>query len=212
MKPSSLQKKIRVMLVEDHVLVRVGVTCTLSVEPDMEIVSEVVDGKHAVDEYRKHLPDVVVLDLRLPGMDGVEVMKTLRHEFGSVKCLFLSSYDGGDEITRAMQQGACGYVLKSMASEHLLEGIRTVYAGGRYVLSEIADRMKNRAYAELSARELEILHQIALGKSNKEIASAFSLVEGTVKGHVTNILLKLGATDRTQAIVLAVQRGIMTLN
>jgi DNA-binding NarL/FixJ family response regulator len=211
MKPTESLRKIRVMLVEDHVLVRVGLACTVNVEEDMEIVAEAADGWQAVEAYRKHRPDVVILDLRLPGMDGIEVMKALQRESGAVRCIFLSSYEGGDEITRAMQLGARGYVLKSMASENLLAGIRAVYAGERYVLREIAGRMKNRIDSDLSPRELEILHQIALGKSNKEIAAAFDLVEGTVKGHVTNILAKLRAMDRTQAIVFAVQRGIITL-
>lgn len=210
MKPGK-PEKIRVMLVEDHVLVRVGLTCTINVEEDMEIVAELADGRQAVAEYEKHRPNVVILDLRLPGIGGVEVMKSLQHQFGAVKCIFLSSYEGGDEITRAMKMGAWGYVLKSMASEHLLKGIRAVHAGERYVLREIAGRMKSKAEANLSPRELEILHQIVRGKSNKQIAATFDLVEGTIKGHVTNILAKLGAADRTQAIVFALQRGIITL-
>ena len=199
------------MLVEDHVLVRVGITCIVNAEPDMEIVVELGSGHEATQNYQKYSPDVVVLDLRMPGSDGVEVMKKLQQEFGRVKCLILSSYDGADEITRAMQQGACGYILKSMASEHLLAAIRSVHAGGRYVLQEISDRMKRATYADLSARELEVLRLIASGKSNKEIAAVFDVVEGTIKGHVTNILAKLGALDRTQAIVLAVKRGIINL-
>lgn len=212
MRLNSPTRKIRVMLVDDHVLVRVGLTCTINAEKDIEIVAEAINGRRTLEEYRKHRPDVVVLDLRLPDMDGVEAMKLLQQEFGEVKCIFLSSYGGGDEIARAMQLGGKGYVLKSMASQHLIKGIRAVYAGDLYVLEEIASRVKKRIEAELTSRELDILHQIALGKSNKEIAVAFNLVEGTVKGHVTNILLKLGAVDRTQAIVIAIQRGIITLN
>jgi DNA-binding NarL/FixJ family response regulator len=211
MKPLNPQRKIRIMLVEDHVLVRMGLISATNIEPDMEVVAEVEDGRQAVEIFRKHLPDVVVLDLRMPGMDGIEIMRALRGEFGPVRILVLSSFGGGDDITRAMQEGACGYLVKGMGLEHLLEGIRTVHAGGQYLPREIASRMTERINSELSVRELEVLRSVAKGMSNKEIASALGIVEGTVKAHITNILTKLGAADRTQAMAIAMKRQILQL-
>jgi DNA-binding NarL/FixJ family response regulator len=211
MKPFSFQGKIRIMLVEDHVLVRMGLISATNIEPDMEVVAEVEDGRQAVESFRKHSPDVVVLDLRMPGMDGIEIMRALRSEFGPVRILVLSSYGGGDDVACAMQEGASGYVVKGMGLENLLEGIRTVHAGGQYLPREIAGRMTERINSELSSRELEVLRSIARGRSNKEIASALGIVEGTVKAHVTNILIKLGAADRTQAMTVAVKRQILQL-
>jgi DNA-binding NarL/FixJ family response regulator len=211
MKPSNPPGKIRIMLVEDHVLVRMGLISATNIEPDMEVVAEVEDGRQAAESFRKHAPDVVVLDLRMPGIDGIEIMRTLRSEFGPVRILVLSSYGGGDDVTRAMQEGASGYVIKGMGLEHLLEGIRTVHSGGQYLPREIAHRMTERINSELSSREREVLQSIARGRSNKEIASDLGIVEGTVKAHVTNILTKLGAVDRTQAMTVAVKRQILQL-
>jgi DNA-binding NarL/FixJ family response regulator len=203
--------KIRIMLVEDHVLVRMGLVSATNIEPDMEVVAEIEDGRQAVESFRKHSPDVVVLDLRMPGIDGIEIMRALRSEFGPVRVLVLSSYGGGDDITRAVQEGASGYIVKGMGLEHLLEGIRTVHAGGQYFPPEVANRMTERINSELSAREMDVLRLITKGKSNKEIASTLGIVEGTVKAHVTGILIKLGAADRTQAMAIAMKRQIVQL-
>ena len=211
MKPPNPQGKIRIMLVEDHMLVRMGLVSATNNEPDMEVVAEVDDGRQAVESFRKHAPDVVVLDLRMPGMDGIEIMRALRSEFGPVRVVVLSSYGGGGDVARAMQEGASGYVVKGMGLEHLLQGIRTVYSGGQYLPREIANRMTERIESELSPRELEVLQSVARGRSNKEIASDLGIVEGTVKAHVTNALTKLGAADRTQAIAVAVKRQILQL-
>ena len=211
MKPSNPEGKIRTMLVEDHVLVRMGLVSAANSEPDLEVVAEVEDGWQAIDMFRKHSPDVVVLDLRLPGIDGIEILRALRREFRPVRVLVLSSYGGGDDVARALQEGASGYVVKGMGLEHLLEGIRKVHAGEKYIPREIACRMTERFDSELSSRELEVLQSIAKGRSNREIALDLGIVEGTVKAHVTSILTKLGAADRTQAMTAAVKRQILQL-
>ena len=200
------------MVVEDHVLVRMGLVSAANTEPDIEVVAEVDDGRQVLDIYRKHSIDVVVLDLRMPGMDGIEIIRMLRSEFNAVRILVLSSYGGGDDISRAMQAGASGYLVKGMDLEFLLEGIRTVYGGKQYLPPEISKRMTERINSDISLRELEVLRLIAKGKSNKEIAAHLCIVEGTVKAHLTNIFTKLGAVDRAQAMAIAIQRQILQLD
>lgn len=205
-------RKIRIMVVEDHVLVRMGLVSASNAEPDIEVVAEVDDGRQAMETFRTHRPDVVVLDLRMPGIDGIEIIRAFRSEFGPVRILVLSSYGGGDDITRAMQAGASGYIVKGMGLEHLLQGIRTIHAGGQYLLPEISNRMTERINSDLSLRELEVLRLIAGGKSNKEIAVHLGIVEGTVKAHLTHIFTKLGAADRAQAMAIAIKRQILQLD
>lgn len=212
MKSSPANRKIRIMIVEDHVLVRMGLVSAANNEPDMEVVAEVEDGRQVIDSFRSHQVDVVVLDLRMPGIDGVEITRALRNQFGAVRILMLSSYGGGDDIARAMQAGASGYIVKGMALEHLLEGIRKVHAGEQYLPPDISSRMTERMGSDISAREVEVLRLIAKGKSNKEIASHLGIVEGTVKAHLANIFGKLGAADRAQAIAIAIQRQILQLD
>lgn len=211
MKSSPVSPKIRIMVVEDHVLVRMGLVSAANNEPDIEVVAEVEDGRQAVDTFRACRADVVVLDLRLPGIDGIEVIRALRNEFGPVRILVLSSYSGGDDITRAMQAGASGYIVKGMALEHLLGGIRAVHAGGQFLPPEISSRMTDRLDSAISSREVEVLRLIARGKSNKEIATHLGIVEGTVKAHLTHIFTKLGAADRAEAIAIAIKRQILQL-
>ena len=203
--------KIRLMLVDDHVLMRMGLVSATAVEPDMKVVCEIEDGKEAVEAFRTHRPDVVIVDLRLPGMDGIEIIKALRNEFGSVRILVFSNYGAGDDVARAIQAGASGYVVKDMPLEKLLEAIRTVFAGKLYLPPEIAGRLTGRIQSQLSDRELEVLRLIARGLSNKEIASRIGIVEGTVKAHVTNIFQKLGAVDRTSAVTIAMKRNLLQL-
>jgi DNA-binding NarL/FixJ family response regulator len=203
--------KIRIMLVEDHILMRMGLVSATRIEPDMVVVAEAEDGRQAMELFRKHKPDVTIVDLRLPGMDGIEVIKALRQESPDAKILVLTSYGGGDDVSRAIQNGASGYVMKNMPLERVLEAVRVVQAGGQYIPREIAGRMSERIHSELSARELEVLRLIGKGRSNKEIASALGIVEGTVKAHVTNIFSKLGAVDRTQALTIAMKRQILQL-
>lgn len=200
------------MVVEDHVLVRMGLVLAANSEPDIEVVAEVANGRQALEQFRSQPVDVVVLDLRLPDADGAAIVKTLRGQFGPVRILMLSSYGSGDDITRAMQAGASGYVVKGMPLETILEGIRTVHAGGQYLPADIANRMLGRASTDISTRELEVLRLIAQGKSNKEIATHLNIVEGTVKAHLSHIFTKLGAADRAQAISIAIKRQLLQLD
>jgi len=205
------QTRIRILLVEDHILMRMGLVSATRNEPDMVVVAETEDGRQALEAFRQHRPDVVILDLRLPGMDGLELIKALRQEAAEVRIVVLSSYGGGDDVFRAVQNGASGYVMKSMPLEQVLEAVRVVHQGGQFFPREIASRMSQRIHSDLSSRELEVLRLIAQGRSNKEIASALGIVEGTVKAHVTNIFNKLGAVDRTHAITIAMKRQIIQL-
>jgi DNA-binding NarL/FixJ family response regulator len=212
MKAESLNtKKIRLMLVEDHILMRMGLVSATRIEPDMVVVAEVDDGRKVVESYRKHKPDVILLDLRLPGMGGIQVIKALCQESPDVRVVVLSSYGGGDDVTTAIQAGASGYVLKNMPLQQVLEAVRVVHLGGQYIPREIASRLSQRLHSDMSTREIEVLRLIAQGRSNKEIATELGIVEGTVKAHVTNIFGKLGAVDRTQAITIAVKRQILQL-
>ena len=208
---SKSERRIRIMLVEDHILMRMGLVSATLIEPDLVVVAEAEDGRQALENFRKYKPDVTIVDLRLPGMDGVELITALRQENPDAKILVLTSYGGGDDISRAIKSGASGYVMKNMPLERVLEAVRVVHAGGQYIPAEIAARMSQRIHSDLSTRELEVLRLIGKGRSNKEIGSALGIVEATVKAHVTNIFEKLGAVDRTQAITIAVKRQIIQL-
>ncbi len=211
-RPAAPPKKIRILLVDDHAVIRMGLTTAAGDAPDMEVVAGVETGREAVDAFRRLRPDVVVLDLRLHGMGGIETMQALREEFKDVRILIFSSFAKGEEIFRAMKAGAAGFVLKDMPLERLLEAIRIVHRGEQYMPPEIAMRVGERLLAQLSPREIEILHLLARGRSNKEIAAQLGVVEGTVKIHITNIFSKLGVNDRTQALIEAVKRGIVQID
>ncbi len=200
------------MLVDDHILMRMGLASATNNEPDMCVVAEAEDGVEAIEAYRQHQPDVVILDLRMPRRNGIETIGVLRREFSAARILVLSNYSSGDEVASAIQAGARGYAVKDMPLDALLDAIRRVHAGEQFVPTEIARRLAGRMLSQLSNRELEVLALIGKGKSNKEVAAALHLVEGTVKVHVTNILSKLGVADRTQAILAAVKRGILQLD
>jgi DNA-binding NarL/FixJ family response regulator len=199
------------MLVDDHMAIRMGLMTAMSDTPDMEVVADVEDGREAIDAYRRLRPDVVVLDLRMQGMNGIETIRTLREEFGRVRILIFSNYAKGDEVYQAMKAGAAGIVVKEMALDRLLDAIRTVHAGEQYVPPQVAMRIGERMLAQLSPREMEVLTLVAKGLSNKEIAAQLGLVVGTVKIHVANIFSKLGVSDRTHALVTAVKRGIIDI-
>jgi DNA-binding NarL/FixJ family response regulator len=203
--------KIRIMLVDDHIVMRMGLATAASGEPDMEVVAEAENGIEAIQAYQIHRPDVVVLDLRMPKKNGVETIQLLREKFGPVRVLVFSNYAGGDEVFQAFKAGAAGFVTKEMALERLLEAIRTVHAGEQYIPAEISVRMNGRVLSHLSNRELEVLALVAKGLSNKEIGAQLHVVEGTIKVHLKNILAKLNVNDRTQAILVAMKRGIIHL-
>ncbi|MBK8479120.1 MAG: response regulator transcription factor [Opitutaceae bacterium] len=211
MNSTAKRAKIRILLVDDHIVMRMGLATAAGGEPDMKVVAEAEDGLEAIEAYRTHRPDVVVLDLRMPKRNGIETIQLLRDEFGPVRILVFSNYAGGDEVFQAFKAGASGFVAKEMALERLLEAIRRVNAGEQYLPPEIAMRMNGRVISQLSSRELEVLALVAKGLSNKEVGAALAIVEGTIKVHLKNILAKLNVSDRTQAILVAVKRGIIRL-
>jgi len=211
MQSSLKPAKIRIMLVDDHIVMRMGLATAAGGEPDMEIVAEAGNGLEAIQAYVVHRPDVVVLDLRMPKKNGIETIHQLREEFGPVRVLVFSNYAGGDEVFQAFKAGARGFVTKEMSLERLLEAIRCVHAGEQYIPSEISMRMNGRVLSNLSTRELEVLALVAKGLSNKEVGASLNIVEGTIKVHLKNILAKLHVSDRTQAILVAVKRGIIHL-
>lgn len=204
-------QKIRILLVDDHIVLRMGLAQAANDAPDMEVVGEAENGEDAVKVYRACRPDVVVLDVRMPKHGGLETIQMLKAEFGALKVLVFSNYASGDEALQAFQAGALGFVVKDMPLERLLEGIRRVHQGEQYIPAEIAARMSRRVVSQLSKREYEVLSLVAKGLSNKEIAAELHLVEGTVKVHLTNILSKLQVSDRTQAILTAIKRGIINV-
>lgn len=208
----SKDKPIRILIADDHFVVRMGLAALINTQPDMTVVAEATDGQQAVKLFRQHRPDIALLDLRMPEMNGIEAIVAIRSEFPDARLIVLSSYDGDEDIYRALQAGARGYLLKNMLREGVLETIRTVHAGLRRIPEEVAARLAERMSRDpLTAREMEVLELIVRGKSNKEIAHALKITEGTVKIHVNNILNKLGVTDRTQAAIFALKHGLVHL-
>jgi len=203
--------KIRILLVDDHIVMRMGLATAANGESDMEVVAEAENGLEAIQAYQTHRPDIVVMDLRMPKANGIETIQRLRDQFGTVGILVFSNYAGGDVVFQAFKAGASGFVTKEMPLERLLEAIRRVHAGEQYIPPEISMRMNGRIFSNLSARESEVLALVAKGLSNKEIGAQLNIVEGTIKVHLKNILSKLGVSDRTQAILVAVKRGIIRL-
>lgn len=206
-------KPIRILVVDDHFMVRMGLSSSLNVEPDIEVVAEAGSGEMAIEAYRKHRPSLVMMDLRLPGMSGTECTAALMREFPDARILVLSTHSGEEEIYRAMQAGARGYVVKSIHREELLRAVREVYRGGQYVDPIVASHLAERKYhRSLSSREVDVLRLVAKGFGNREIASKLNIAEVTVKLHVSHMLEKLGVNDRTQAATVALQRGIIFLD
>ncbi len=205
-------RPIRILLADDHIVVRLGLVSIIHSKPDMRVVAEAVSGEQAIELYRLHRPDLVLIDLRMPGMDGVEAMRAIRAEFREARFLVLTTYRRDEDIYRALTAGASGYILKSASSDELISAIRAVAQGQRYIPPAIAARLAERMpILELSARELDVLRLICKGFANKEIASRLGIAEHTVKNHVANILDKMGAEDRTQAAVYALERGLVEL-
>ncbi|MGO8697927.1 MAG: response regulator [Limisphaerales bacterium] len=206
------KEKIRVMVVDDHFVVRMGLSGSINVEPDMEVIAEASTGELAVTAYRQHRPDIVLMDLRLPGMSGVEATRSICREFPGAAVLMVSTHDGEEDIYRSLQAGARTYLLKTAARNELIDTIRAVHAGERSISPAVGARLAERMmHPELTAREIDVLRLVVKGKSNKEIASDLSIAEVTVKLHVGHILMKLSVNDRTQAATTALQRGIVHL-
>jgi two-component system NarL family response regulator len=179
----------------------------------MTVVAEAANGRQALEFFRQHRPDVTLMDLRMPEMDGIEAITAIRKEFPDSRFIVLTTFDGDEDIYRALQAGARSYLLKDMLQDGLIEAIRAVHAGQRRIPAQVANRLAERMdRTELTSRELEVLRLIVEGKSNKEIAAQLSIAEGTVKIHINNILSKLGVTDRTQAATFALKRGIIHLD
>jgi DNA-binding NarL/FixJ family response regulator len=207
-----LTEPIRILVVEDHNVVRQGLVALIKTVPDMNVVAEAADGAEAVELFRKHRPDVTLMDLRLPRMSGVDAIKTIRGEFPTARVIVLTTFDGDENIFRALQAGARGYLLKDMFGDELMEAIRTVHGGKTRIPPEIAQRLAERMGGpSLTNRELEVLGLIVSGKSNRDIGNELGISEATVKTHINNILSKLGVSDRTQAATTAIQRGIVAL-
>ena len=206
-------KPIRILVVDDHFMVRMGLSSSLSVEPDIEVVAEAGSGEAALDAYRAHRPSLVMMDLRLPGMSGADCTRALIREFPDACILMVSTHSGEEEIYRAMQAGARGYVVKSIVREELLRAVREVHRGRHYldpiVASQLAERQSHRS---LSTREIDVLRLVAKGFGNKEIAGMLNIAEVTVKLHVSHVLEKLEVKDRTQAATVAIRRGIISLD
>ena len=204
--------QIRIMLVDDHFLVRMGLLGTLGAEEDMTVVAEAENGSEAVSQFRRARPDVTLMDLRLPGMDGIESTVAIRREFPKARIIVLSTFDGDEDIYRALEAGAAGYLLKEIQREDLLRAIRDVHRGNRCLPPRVAARLAQRPVGcDLTTRELDVLERIVGGMSNRQIGEALTISEGTVKTHVNSILSKLGVSDRTQATVAAIDRGIVHL-
>src|SRR3984957_414835 len=198
---------IQIMVVDDHHIVRQGLVALIGTIPDMKVVAEAADGVQAVELYRKNHPDVTLMDLRLPNKNGVDAITEIRREFPAARVIVLTTFDGDDDIYRALQAGAKGYLLKGMNADELTEAIRVVHAGKSRIPAVVAERLAERMGGpSLTGRELEVLKRIVSGRSNKEIASDLFISEATVKTHINSILSKLGVSDRTQPGKRALQR------
>ena len=204
--------KIRILIADDHFVVRIGLIALVNMEPDMEVVGEASDGAQALAIFEKLQPDLTLMDLRMPGKDGIQATLEIRGKFPTARILMLTTYDGDDDIHRALQAGAQGYVLKNSTRESLVPALRSVAAGERWIPKDIASRLASRkTFEELTPREIEVLHKLARGLANKEIGDALGISEHTVKGHLKNILAKLRVADRTEAVTTAILRGIIHL-
>lgn len=205
-------RMIRVLCVDDHPLVRKGILAILANEADIELVAEAGDGRHAVELFRKYVPDVTLMDLRMPELDGIGAVRMILQEFPDAKIIALTSFDGDQDIYRALEAGVRGYLLKETVHTEILNAIRKVDAGQKLMSEEVAQRMSEYfPQVALTPREVEVLTLVAQGLANKEIAVRLGTANGTVKIHVQNILAKLNATDRTRAVTIALQRGIIHL-
>jgi len=209
---SSGTEAIRVVVVDDHPLLRKGIAALVNAETDMKLVAEASTGVEAIRQFRQHRPDITLMDLQMPDMNGIDATTAIRQEFPDARIIVLTTYAGDIQVVRALKAGARGYLLKAEVNEELLETIRCVHAGHRRIPPEVAAEVAEYTAREaLSEREVEVLRLVAAGKANKEIAARLSIGEDTVKRHMTNILAKLQANDRTHAVTIALKRGIIEL-
>lgn len=209
----SSPSQIRVLTVDDHPLLREGICGTISAQPDMIVVAEAADGLQAISAFRTHRPDITLMDLRMPGMSGIEAIERIRSDCPTARIIVLTTFSGDVQAVRAIKVGAAGYLLKNMLRTELIDTIRRVHAGQRRIPPEIATEMAEHMGEDiLSEREIEVLQHVAAGNSNKIIAANLFLSEHTVKGHIKNILSKLNANDRTHAVTIALKRGFLDMS
>src|SRR5579863_6969744 len=203
---------IGILSVDDHPLLREGIAALVNAEPDMKLVAEAVNGQEAIEKYRLHRPDVTLMDLQMPALNGIEAIIGIRSEFPDARIIVLTTYSGDTQVLRALKAGARGYILKGHVHKELLDAIRAVHAGQKRIPSEIAAELADHATDDaLTEREIDVLRLIGAGNSNKQIADKLSIGEATVKSHVTNILSKLGANDRAHSVTIGLKRGIIEL-
>jgi DNA-binding NarL/FixJ family response regulator len=208
-----MSEPIRILVVDDHVVVRQGLVALLNMVDDMKVVGEASDGQEAIEAHRRHKPDVTLMDLRLPKLGGADAIALIRRETPAARIIVLTTFDGDEDIFRALQAGAKGYLLKGSDADELMSAIRSVYAGKSRIPAAVAEKLAERMGGPaLTAREIEVLKRIVAGRSNKEIAADLFISEATVKTHINSLLSKLGVTDRTQAATTALQRGIVHLD
>jgi two-component system, NarL family, response regulator len=205
-------EKIKVMVVDDHPLMRVGVASIINARPDMAVVAQTGTGEEALALFPQHKPDVTLMDLRLPNMSGVDAIRAIRGRWPSARFVVLTTYEGDEDIHRALEAGAKGYVIKGMPYQTLIDALLRVHSGGRFLPPPVARALAARMPdSDLSAREQEVLRHLVGGMTNKEIANLLGITEATVKCHVSTILMRLNVSDRTQAVVTALQRGLVHL-
>jgi DNA-binding NarL/FixJ family response regulator len=209
----STHSLIRILTVDDHPLLRKGIAALVNAEPDLKLIAEASNGKEAIVAFRSHQPDITLMDLQMPEMDGLEAIEAIRTEFPGARIIVLTTYSGDTQVLRALKAGARGYILKGYVHKELLDTIRAVHAGQKRIPPEIAAELADHATDDaLTVREIDVLRLIADGNANKQIADHLSIGEATVKSHVTNILSKLGANDRAHAVTIGLKRGIIELN
>jgi len=205
-------ENIRILIADDHYIVRLGLIALIKTEPDMEVVAEAADGAQAFDMFCKSQPDLALLDMRMPVKTGVQATGEIRAKFPDARVIMLTAFDGDEEIHKALEAGAQGYVFKNSSGEKLIPALRAVVAGQRWIPKEVATRLSSRkSFEELTGREIQVLQELAKGLANKEIAGTLNITEYTVKDHLKNIMAKLRAADRTEAVMTAIQRGIIHL-
>jgi DNA-binding NarL/FixJ family response regulator len=206
------RKVIRILTVDDHALLREGIAALVNGEPDMKLVAEASNGEEAIEKFRQYVPDVTLMDLQMPNLNGIEAIQQILSEFPGARIIVLTTYTGDVQVMRALKVGARGYLLKGHVHRELLDTIRAVDAGKKRIPPEIAAELaEHAADDDLTQREVEVLRLIAAGNANKRIADELSIGEATVRSHVTNILTKLGANDRTHAVTIGLSRGIIEL-
>jgi two-component system NarL family response regulator len=209
----STSKPTRILVADDHLVYRIGIRSLIASEPGFEVVGEASDGPQAIALYRKHQPDVLLLDLRMPQKSGIEVVKAIRKEFSDARILIVTSYQTEEEIFQVLEAGALGYILKDMGREMLIEAIRSVHGGTRWVSPTIQRQYTDRAVRrQITAREMEVLKLLARGLTNREIANVYGISAATVKNHVNSLLTKLEVADRTEAVSYCLAHGIVQLD